>query len=395
MEKAIVHYDLDSFFVSVERLKHPELIGKPVVVGGTSERGVVASASYEARRYGVHSAMSSVMAKKLCPDAIFVKGDYESYSKYSREVAEIITGSVPLVEQASIDEFYCDFTGMEKYFGCFRYATEIKARITKETGLNTTFGLSTNRTVSKVATNEVKPNGKVQVLAGKEKEFLFPLGVQKLPGIGDMTTKALQGMGIYNIATLARTPIWVLESVFGKNGRTFLEKANGIDNSPIIPTHDQKSFSKELTFHEDTTDIVKLKSLLVHMVEGLTFDLRQQVKCTGTISIKVRYSNFDTHTRQVNVFYTSDDSVIIEKVLELFDKLYDRRLLIRLVGVRLSKLVQGYSQIRLFDDSSKLAPLYTAMDLIKSKYGEKIIGRAFGMELNKTPIVRKKKLLNR
>lgn len=395
MEKAIVHYDLDSFFVSVERLKHPELIGKPVVVGGTSERGVVASASYEARKFGVHSAMSSVMAKRLCPDAIFVKGDYESYSKYSSEVAKIITGSVPLVEQASIDEFYCDFTGMEKYYGCFKYATELKSRITKETGLNTTFGLSTNRTVSKVATNEVKPNGKLQILAGKEKDFLFPLGVQKLPGIGDVTTKALQGMGIYNIATLARTPIWVLESVFGKNGRAFLDKANGIDNSPIVATHDQKSFSKELTFHEDTTDVVKLKSLLVHMVEGLTFDLRQQVKCTGTISVKVRYSNFDTHTRQVNIFYTSDDSVIIEKVLELFDKLYDRRLLIRLVGVRLSKLVQGYSQIRLFDDSSKLAPLYTAMDVLKQKYGEKIIGRAFGMELNNTPIIRKKKLLNR
>ena len=393
MEKAIVHYDLDSFFVAVERLKNSKLEGKPILVGGSSERGVVASASYEARKFGVHAGMSSVMAKRMCPEALFIKGDYESYSTYSSTVNKIITGDVPLVQQASIDEFYCDFTGMEKYFGCFKYATELKAKIKRETGLNTTFGLSTNRTVSKVATNEGKPNGRVHVLTGHEKSFLSPLGVQKLPGIGDTMTKQLQDMGIYTLATLANAPLWVLESALGKLGKVFKEKANGIDTSPVEPTYDQKSFSKELTFHEDTTDIMKLKSLLVNMVEGLCFDMRKQVKCTGTISVKVRYANFDTYQKQANLFYTSDDSVIIEKVLELFDKLYDRRLLVRLVGVRFSRLVQGYAQINLFDDSSKLAPLYSALDKIKAKFGEDSVGRAYGMQHHKPPIERNKKLL--
>ena len=393
MEKAIVHYDLDSFFVSVERLKNPKLEGKPIVVGGSSERGVVASASYEARKFGVHAGMSSVMAKRMCPEALFIKGDYESYSTYSSTVNKIITDDVPLVQQASIDEFYCDFTGMEKYFGCFEYATKLKTKIKRETGLNTTFGLSTNRTVSKVATNEGKPNGRVHVLTGHEKSFLSPLGVQKLPGIGDKATKELQDMGIYTLATLANAPLWVLESAFGKLGKVYRDKANGIDTSPVEPTFDQKSFSKELTFNEDTTNVTKLKSLLVNMVEGLTYDMRKQAKCAGTISVKVRYSNFDTYTKQAHIFYTSDDSTLIEKVLELFDKLYDRRLLIRLVGVRLSKLVQGYSQINLFDDSSKLAPLYTALDRIKNKFGEDSVGRAYGMQHTKPPIVRNRKLL--
>lgn len=392
MDKAIVHYDLDSFFVSVERLKNPSLIGKPVVVGGSSERGVVASASYEARKFGVHSAMSSQMAKRLCPDAVFIKGDYESYTQYSDMVTEIISDSVPVLEKASIDEFYCDFSGMEKFFGCFKWATKIKDAVKKETGLTTTFALSTNKTVSKVATNEVKPDGKSHVMAGMEKQFLYPLAVSKLPMIGEVTTKTLRNMGVQNIGALSEMPLTLLESVFGKSGRMFWERANGIDETPIFPYHDQKSVSKELTFHQDTTDITKIKSLLFHMVESLTFDLRKQVKCAGIIAVKVRYSNFDTHTKQMNIFYTSDDSVIIGKVTELFDRLYDRRLLIRLVGVRLSKLVQGYSQINLFDNSSKMASLHQAMDKIKIKYDEKIIGRAFGMQLDKPPIQRKKRL---
>ena len=392
MEKAIAHYDLDSFFVSVERLKNPSLIGKPVVVGGSSERGVVASASYEARKFGVHSAMSSQLAKRLCPDAIFVKGDHHSYIEYSDAVTEIITESVPLVEKASIDEFYCDFTGMEKFFGCYKWAKEIKKRIFDKTGLDTTFGLSTSKTVSKVATNEAKPNGKLQVLTGYEKSFLNPLAINKMPMIGDTTAKTLRTMGIQNIGTLAAMPIKLIDAVFGKHGKLFWERANGIDNTPIVPYHDQKSFSKEMTFDKDTTDIARLKSILVYMVESLTFDLRSQVKCAGTITVKIRYSNFDTYTRQTHVLYTSDDQVIIEKVMDLFDNLYDKRLLIRLIGIRLSKLVQGYSQINLFDNSSKFASLHQAMDKVKYKHGEKILGRAYGMQLGKPPIVKAKRL---
>ncbi len=392
MEKAIVHYDLDSFFVSVERLKNPSLIGKPIVVGGSSERGVVASASYEARKFGVHSAMSSQLAKRLCPDAIFVKGDHESYTKYSNVVTEIISDMVPLVEKASIDEFYCDFTGMDKFFGCYKWAKEIKEKIAKETHLNITFGLSTSKTVSKVATNEAKPNGKMQVKTGYEKSFLNPLSINKLPMIGDTTAKTLRTMGIQNIGTLAAMPVKLLDAVFGKHGKLFWERANGIDDTPIVPYHDQKSFSKEMTFDKDTTDVARLKSILVFMVESLTFDLRQQVKCAGTITVKIRYSNFDTYTRQTHVFYTSDDQIIIEKVMSLFDNLYDKRLLIRLIGVRLSRLVQGYSQINLFDNSSKLAALHQAMDKVKHKHGEKIVGRAYGMQQIKPPIMTAKRL---
>ncbi|WP_173830521.1 DNA polymerase IV [Emticicia sp. TH156] len=392
MDKAIVHYDLDSFFVSVERLKNPSLIGKPVVVGGSSERGVVASASYEARKFGVHSAMSSQLAKRLCPDAIFVKGDHESYIKYSGMVTDIITEDVPVVEKASIDEFYCDFTGMDKFFGCYKWAKGIKERIAKETGLNTTFGLSTSKTVSKVATNEAKPNGKMQVLTGYERPFLNPLSINKLPMVGDTTAKTLRTMGVKNIGTLAAMPIKMMEAVFGKNGKLFWERANGIDDTPIVPYHDQKSFSKEMTFDKDTTDVARLKSILVYMVESLTFDLRSQIKCAGCITVKIRYSNFDTYTRQTHVLYTSDDQVIIEKVLDLFDNLYDKRLLIRLIGVRLSKLVQGYSQINLFDNSSRFASLHQAMDKVKYKHGEKILGRAYGMQLGKAPMVNAKDL---
>ncbi|WP_259015528.1 DNA polymerase IV [Emticicia fluvialis] len=389
-DKAIVHYDLDSFFVSVERLKNSSLIGKPIVVGGTGERGVIASASYEARKFGVHSAMSSQMARRLCPDAIFVKGDYESYSKYSSMVTEIISESVPVLEKASIDEFYCDFTGMEKFFGCYKWASMIQDKVKSETGLTTTFALSSNKTVSKVATNEVKPNGRTQVLNGREKTFLSPLPVGKLPLVGEVATKTLRNMGIQQIGALASMPLNLLEGVFGKLGKIYWERANGIDDTPIVPFHDQKSISKELTFNEDTTDTAKIKSLLVHMVEGITYDLRKQQKCAGTIAVKIRYSNFDTHTKQVNVFYTSDDQLIIEKVMALFDSLYDRRLLIRLVGVRLTKLVQGYSQINLFDDSSKFASLHQAMDKVRHKYGERILGRVWGMQLNKPKILTRK-----
>ncbi|MFY7912688.1 MAG: DNA polymerase Y family protein, partial [Emticicia sp.] len=246
MEKNIVHFDLDAFYVSVERLKNPLLLNKPVIVGGISDRGVVAACSYEARKFGIHSAMSSVMAKRLCPDAIFIKGDYESYTQYSDMVTQIISDRVPVLEKASIDEFYVDLSGMEKYFGCLKYSTQIKNEICKETGLSISFGLASNKTVSKVATNEVKPNGQCHILAGNEKAFLRPLSVSKLPMVGSVTGQTLRNMGIQNIGSLAEMPRKMLESVFGKNGITLWERANGLDNTPIEPYHDKKSISKEI-----------------------------------------------------------------------------------------------------------------------------------------------------
>jgi len=381
MEKNIVHFDLDAFYVSVERLKNSELNGKPVIVGGLSDSGVVAACSYEARKFGVHSAMPSVMAKRLCPDAIFIKGDFESYSQHSDMVTQIISDRVPIIEKASVDEFYADLTGMEKYFGCLKYSEQIKNEIRKETGLSISFGLASNKTVSKVATNEVKPNGQCHVQYGFERAFLKPLPVNKLPMIGEVTGQKLRNMGILNIGTLAEMPKKMLESVFGKNGITLWERANGLDDTPIEPYHDRKSISKEITFDKDTTDVVRLKGVIMRMVEELTFELRQKRQCMGCIAIKIRYSNFDTHTKQLQMLYTTDDEIIINKALELFDKLYDRRLLIRLVGVRFSKIVSGYSQINLFDNSAEMANLYQSMDRIRVRHGSRLIGRAYGMLL--------------
>jgi DNA polymerase-4 len=378
-DRAIVHMDLDSFFVSVERLKDSQLVGKPVIVGGMSDRGVVAACSYETRKFGVHSAMPMKMARRLCPDAIILRGDFDSYSSYSKQVTELITERAPLVEKASIDEFYLDMTGMERFFGTYQFATDLRRRILEEIGLTISFGLSTNKTVSKVATNFVKPAGQYQVLRGEEKAFLAPLTVNKIPMIGSVTSQTLRSMGITHVGTLSQMPLRVLEKTFGKLGTMLWERANGIDLRPVVPYHEQKSMSKEMTFERDTTDIVLLKRILINLVEQLAYDLRGMRNCTSCITIKLRYANFDTHTRQISFPATASDHRLIPAALEVFEKLYDRRLLIRLIGVRFSKLVQGEEQLNLFDHGGRLAPLYQAMDWVKDRYGEFSLLRASGM----------------
>ena len=379
--RTIAHFDLDSFFVSVERLKNPSLLGKPVIVGGMSERGVVAACSYEARAFGVSSAMPSKMARRLCPDAIWIRGDFENYAKLSNDVTEIMEGKLPLLEKASIDEFYADFTGMDKYFGSFKYATELREYIKKETGLTISLGMSSGKTVSKVATNESKPNGQRLIKLGDERSFLSPLPIHKMPMIGKVTGQQLRNLGVTSIGMLAEMPRKMLEAVLGKSGTSLWEKANGIDNSPVVPYHDQKSMSKEMTFDKDTTDVSLLRSILVKMTEELCYDLRRKNRCVGQLSVKIRYSNFDTHLRQLSVNYTANDHELQEKALEIFEKLYDRRLLIRLIGVKFSKLVPGFSQIQLFDQSAHMADLYQAMDRIRHKHGIKAVGKVFGMQL--------------
>jgi DNA polymerase IV len=378
-EKTIAHFDLDSFFVSVERLKNPELKGKPIIVGGMSERGVVAACSYETRVYGVSSGMPAKLARRLCPDAIWIRGDYQSYIQHSTAVTQVMAESLPLLEKASIDEFYADFTGMDKYFGSYKYATELRQRIHKQTGLTITFGMSSGKTVSKVATNEAKPNGQLLIDRGEERRFLSPLLINKMPMIGKVTGQQLRNMGITHIGMLANMPLKMLQAVLGQNGTSLWEKANGIDHSPVIPYHDQKSLSKEMTFDKDTTDISLLRSILVKMTEELCYDVRSKNRCVGMLSIKIRYSNFDTHTRQLSVPYTASDDILQEKALEILEKLYDRRLLIRLIGVRFSKLVAGFSQIQLFDNSAHLADLYQAMDKIRNKHGLKAVGKVYGI----------------
>jgi len=381
-DRTIVHMDLDSFFVSVSRLENSALHNKPVIVGGTSDRGVVAACSYEARAFGVHSAMPIKLARRLCPDAIIIRGDYERYSYYSEVVTDIIKEDVPVYEKSSIDEFYIDMTGMDRFFGCYNYTSELRQRIMKETGLPISFGLSENKTVSKVATGEAKPNGQKQIDFGNEKLFLAPLSIKKIPMVGDKTYTLLRSMGVERVYTLQEMPPDLLTKVLGENGIVLWKKANGIDNTPVEPYSERKSISTEETFEQDTADVAFLKSLLVKMTERLAFQLRSDNKLTACITVKIRYSNFDTHTTQSRISYTSSDHTLIAKAKELFDKLYERRMLIRLIGIRFSHLVGGGNQINLFEDSEEIINLYQAMDHLRKKFGNAAVSRAVGLKYN-------------
>lgn len=376
MDRNIIHLDLDAFFVAVECKKHKALKGKPLIIGGQSRRGVVAACSYEARRFGVHSAMPMYLAMQLCPDALVISGDMEAYSKNSHLVTEIIADSVPMFEKSSIDEFYIDASGMDKFFGAFKWAKELRKKIMHESGLPISLGMSVNKLVSKVTTNEFKPNAEKQIPAGEEKDFLAPLAVEKIPMIGKQTSAFLYDMGVRTVATLREMPLKFLVSAFGKNGISLWNKAHGIDDSPVVPYSEQKSISTECTFENDTIDVKKLKSILIAMVEKVAFQLREQKKLTSCITVKIRYANFDTETKQIQIPYTSSDHVLLHTVTQLFDKLYNRRMLIRLVGVRLSGLVHGNHQISLFDDTAEGIRLYEAIDKIKHKHGSEKLVRA-------------------
>ncbi|PWL30237.1 DNA polymerase IV [Roseivirga sp.] len=380
MENTILHLDLDTFFVSVERLYDNRLVGKPILIGGSSDRGVVASCSYEARAYGVHSAMPMKRAKELCPDAIQIRGNSGTYTKHSEAVTEIIKETVPLYEKTSIDEFYADLTGLDKFFSSYQMAKELRVRIKKETGLPISFGLSRNKTVSKVATGEAKPDNEIRVDNGLEKPFLAPLSISKIPMVGQKTQLTLYSLGVKKIQTIQEMPVELMEKVLGKNGVSIWRKANGLDNSPVIPYSERKSISTERTFDKDTIDVHKLKGILLAMAENLAFQLRRGLKLTACVTVKVRYSDFNTYTLQSRIPYTSADHVLIPKTLELFNKLYNKRLLVRLIGVRFSHLVEGGLQINLFEDNEEIINLYHAMDKIRDKHGDRSVLRAYGME---------------
>jgi DNA polymerase-4 len=375
--RSVAHFDLDAFFVSVECLKNPVLSGKPLIVGG-GERGVVTSCSYETRRFGVHSAMPMKLARRLCPEATVISGDMESYSKYSRMVTEIIHSKVPVCEKASIDEFYIDLSGMDKFFGISKFTRELRQYITDETGLPISYALASNKLVSKVATNEAKPKGQLEIPFGNERKYLAPLSVQKLPMVGKQTTDLLRQMGVDTIRILSEIPMDMLANLFGKNGIELWRRANGIDESPVVPYSEQKSISTENTFHADTTDMTFLGNELVRMTEKISFELRQQDKLTGCITLKVRYSNFDTFTKQATIPYCASDHMLLAKVKELFAQLYDRRLLVRMLGVRFSHLIPGNYQINLFEDTQEMIHLYQSIDHIKRRFGNELLRRAVG-----------------
>lgn len=376
----IVHFDLDTFFVSVERLINSQLKNKPVIIGGLSDRGVVASCSYEARTFGVHSAMPMRMARHLCSNAIVIRGDMELYSKYSHMVSDIVAEQAPLYEKASVDEFYIDITGMDRFFGCMKWTHELRNTIIKNTGLPISFGLSVNKTVSKIATGEAKPNGEKEVPGYRVMPFLHPLPVSKMPMIGNKTGHLLRSMGIVTIGTLGMIPVEMMKKVLGKNGIVIWKRANGIDNTPVKPYSERKSISTERTFDRDTIDLVRIRELLVSMVEKLCYEMRQKQRLTSCITVKIRYSNFDTHTLQKRIPYTSFDHQLIDVAKELFKRLYQRRMLIRLIGVRFSHLVQGVQQLNMFEDTATTVNLYKTMDKLRNRYGSKSIQRAVGID---------------
>ncbi len=378
--RSIVHMDLDTFFVSCERLLDSSLNGKPVLIGGTSDRGVVASCSYEARKFGVHSAMPMRMAKQLCPEAIILRGNSGIYTKFSQNVTDVINESVPLYEKTSVDEFYIDLTGMDKFFGCHKLASELRQRIIKETGLPISFGLSMNKTVSKIATGEAKPNNEIRILSGTEKPFLAPLSVKKIPMVGNVTYKALCDLGVKRIKTVQDMPMELMHKVLGKNGLSIWKKANGIANTPVIQYHERKSISTERTFGQDTTNVHKLKGLVIAMAENLAYQLRRGNKLTACVTFKIRYSDFQTYTQQKRIPYSAMDHNIIPVVLDLFNKLYNRRLLVRLIGVRFSHLVEGGHQINLFEDNEIQLNLAQAIDKMRERYGDRAVISAAGME---------------
>lgn len=384
-QRHIAHFDLDAFFVSVEVSKNPSLKGKPIIVGGDGKRGIVAACSYEARKYGIQSAMPAMTARRLCPEAIFIRGSYHDYSAYSRIVTGIIADSVPHFEKASIDEFYCDLTGMDRFFGVSKYTKELREKIIRETGLPISYGLSTSKIVSKMATNEAKPNGYLEIPAGKETAFLWPLTVDKIPMVGKQTQQQLAGAGIYTIAQLAATGADKLERLLGKWGQRLWEKANGIDHAPVEQWSEQKSLSHENTFQEDSNDLSFLHTELVRLTEETAYDLRHEDKLTGCITIKLRYADFSTVSRQEVIDYTALDDVLIEKVKDLFGKLYKKGEKVRLLGVRFSHLIPMTLQMNLFEKSEEKLGLFKKVDQIKARFGSDAIQKAATLPKNENP----------
>ncbi len=371
----IAHFDLDSFFVSVEIRNNPSLKGKPVLVGGY-ERGVVAACSYEARKFGIHSAMPMKKAMQLCPQAIITNASRDQYSKYSRWVTDIIASRVPLFEKASIDEFYIDLSGMDKFFGVSKYAKELRELIMEETGLPISCGLSAARFISKMATNEAKPNGFLEIPHGKEIEFLWPLGIEKINGVGKQTEQQLKTFGIYTIEDIAKTPIEVMERICGKWGESLWHKAHGRGSAEITTDWEQKSMSHENTFDTDYTDISFLHQELVRLTEKTAYSLREDEKMTGCVTVKIRYSDFETSSCQETINYTALDDTLIAKVKDLFNKNWEKGRAVRLLGVRFSHLIPITMQMSLFDNNAEKLNLYKAVDDIKDRFGNKLVTKA-------------------
>ncbi len=365
--RTIIHIDLDAFFVSVEQVLNPALKGKPVVVGGKpGRRGVVATASYEARAFGLHSAMPLVTAARLCPEAIFIEGNFARYREFSQKFMAILNDFSPFIEPVGIDEAYMDVTGFESLHGSIRQmAVAMKQRIQNELGICASVGIASCKVVAKVASDLSKPDGLIEVPEGAERDFLAPLAVDKLPGVGNQSMKVMKSLGIHTIGDLTRASSATLKGRFGRSGENMLRFANGIDDSQVLPPGEAKSISRETTFGEDTRDIAFLKATLWHQSEKVGADLRQRGKQARCITLKLRHADFTTITRSHTLRENaSTDQAIFETGAALLEQaLTIERQSVRLIGIGVSNLVEPSQQATLFTPSArKLEELNKTVD---------------------------------
>jgi DNA polymerase-4 len=381
MVRNILHIDMDAFFVSVEEVRDPSLKGKPVIVGGSPDgRGVVAAASYEARKYGIHSAMPIGRARRLCPDAIFLRGSHGVYSEFSGRIFDIMNTYSPLVEPMSLDEAYVDLTGCERLHGSIvdtavRMHDEIKSKV----GINASVGMAANKLMAKIASGMAKPNGLLRILPGYETTFLAPLPVGRIPGIGPKSVEEFKRMGVHTVRDLAAIPLGLLEEAHGEWGTRLYEKARGISRSPVSKNDDTRSISRETTLDKDSNDPEFLESKLSFLVEKAASQLREEGLRARCVSLKLRDSNFKTVTRSHTLNEaTCEDHVIFVTVGNLFRKLFTLETRVRLVGVALTSLtVDAPSQMELFEDmdARQWQKLYQGIDSIRDKYGFRSIVR--------------------
>jgi len=371
----IAHFDLDAFFVEVEILNAPSLRGRPLIVGGSRDRGVVTTCSYEARAFGVRSAMSMRKALQLCPQAVVLPGSRGEYSRYSRRVTDIMADSAPLFEKASIDEFYLDLSGMERFHDVPGWTVALRERITRETGLPISFGLASNKLVAKMATNEAKPNGYLYIPHGREADFLAPLPIGRMPGVGEHAERRLRELGIDTLGQLAAYPTPVLASILGRWAEELQRRAAGRHDGAVQPYHVAKSVSTENTFESDTDDPAFLMAELLRMTEKIAGQLRARNLMAGCIAVKLRFPDFETVTRQLSIPYTYFDDELIPFARELFQKVHRPGTRVRLLGVRLSELTAQAHQTNLFSDPLRKQGLYRAIDQVRARFGRDALTR--------------------
>ena len=385
--RTVFHIDLDAFFVTVEQVLNPFLRNKPVMVGGRPEgRGVVASASYEARKFGVHAAMPLAKAKRLCPQAVFLAGNFRQYAEFSQRFMLILGDYSPSLEPGGLDEAYIDVTGCQNYGSWRTLALKIKERINKETGLVASVGIAPCKVVAKVASDAGKPDGLVEVLPGQERIYLSAMAVQKLPGVGDKTGKVLRTMGIDTIGQLADMPDGLFSSRFG-DGMAWLQRhARGIDDSRVEARGEAKSISRETTFEKDTVDSAMLRATLHYFAEKLGAELRGMDKMARTVTLKLRYADFETISRgsTSKVATNLDDNIFRAAVILLESTLGKKYRPVRLIGLEVSNFTGGETQLGLFDaETKRLEKLDRAIDRVRDKYGFDSIQTGYTLELKK------------